>query len=120
MTVTISNGIDSVSPALVDGFRAARTSRNVLVPILNASSRAVSLRPAGLLTGTLRLFFLNHADAVECLALLAAPGIFTYENTTDSAYDMTFVVPPGELTIELDDTTRLRWWIDAPFEEITL
>lgn len=117
LTILITNGVDTVEPILVDGYDARRETRTLLITVLGATSRAVSFRPAGLRTGTLRMLFETHTEASACLDLLCGGAALDLSVSDDSEYDMTFVAINAP-SIELDDDTRGVWWAIADFEEV--
>ena len=117
MTTTITRGVDSVSPALVLGYKSARTAKNLIHPIIGRPDPDVTLAAAGLRTGTLELFCLDLAQALAVEALHAGEGVCQLEDTDLPALNM-FYVASGEIGLELDEETRLRWVVSVEYQEV--
>lgn len=117
MTTSISDGTDTFTATLMDGYTASRPSRNVPHAILGSNAPAVSLRPAGLRTGSLRLLFALHATAVSATALLASGAELTLDDTDFPTINMSFVLD-GDVELSLDEDTRSVWWVQFEFQEV--
>lgn len=115
MTTTISDGVTTVAPLVVDGYESTRAPRTIVHEVLNNPNPSVSLKPAGLRTGTLSAVFATRADAVECEAMLAAAAVLTLTSTVDVG--MTFVVHE-DITVTLDDSTRAVWLVSFGYQEV--
>lgn len=116
-TITHSGGV--ITPTIVDGYTARREARTIVHPIVNRSAPDITLRAAGLRTGSLSCVFALEVDALAAFAVLAAPQVLTLADQ-DRAIGMTFVVADGDLDIALDDATRNAWVITVPFVEVAL
>ena len=116
MTSTIT-GASPHTPAQILGYRTSRRGRNVVQELAASEDLAVTLRPAGLRSGTLRALFLTEAPARSLEAELAAAQTLTFETDELSAADMTFVLD-GTIDVELDPTTRRRWIVAFDFQEV--
>lgn len=116
---TISDGVDTVTPILIDGYEATRESRNVVHVIIGTPEPAVTLRPAGPRRGTLTALFATRADALAAEAILAADDVLTFADPDVPSLSMTFVVD-GDVTVGLDDETRALWTVAFSFLEVTL
>jgi hypothetical protein len=143
MTATITSGVYTITPTIIDGYSSTRASQNVVRTILGSSIPAVSLRPALLRSGTLQLIFGDtgptfseyivvdgivvesgetpgvDAEAASLVAetLHATGGVFTLSETSRSRVGMTYVVS-GNVTRKLDDTTRAVWIVTVDFQEV--
>lgn len=114
-TITHSAGV--MTPTVVDGYKAARSPRTILHPILGREGDDVTFRPAGLRKGTLRLVFALEADAHAAVAVLATPQVLTLDDP-DINITMSFVVAEDDIAPELDDETRKVWIVSTPFREV--
>jgi hypothetical protein len=112
---TISDGVASVVPTLIDGYEAARESRNVLHVALDGTED-VSLAAASPRAGSLRAVFGVKADAWMLLGMLGAPGVFTLASEVGEV-DMSFTFE-GDVSIALDDT-RSAWIVEFGFRELS-
>lgn len=116
MTTTISDGVDTITASVMDGYSATRPTRNVVHAILGSNAPAVSLREAGLRTGTAQLVFELQAVAEDAAAMLASGLQLTLADTDRANVGMTFVLA-GDLTVELDSDTRSVWVVSFDFQE---
>ncbi len=116
MTTTISDGTDTLTATVMDGYSATRQSRNVVHRILGSNAPAVSLREAGLRSGTHRLMFTSQTVAESAVAMLSSAAEVTLADTDRANVGMTLVVS-GNLTIELDDETRDLWVVEFDYQE---
>ncbi|WP_309105018.1 hypothetical protein [Microbacterium sp.] len=118
---TITHTTGTLTPVVVDGWRAARPARTVVHEILGRTDPDVTFRPAGLRRGTLRLVFPAEADAAHAVQVLATPQRLTLTDPDRATLAMAFVVPSdgGDIECELDDATRNVWIVSCPFQEVT-
>lgn len=114
---TISHSTGVITPTIVDGYSAARSPRTIMHPILGRDADDVTLRPAALRRGTLKLVFALEADAVSALEILATPQVLTVADP-DIDIAMSFVVAEEDVSIELDDETRGAWIVSTPYREV--
>ncbi|WP_217584865.1 hypothetical protein [Microbacterium sp. GbtcB4] len=117
---TITHTAGTITPELIDGYQASRTTRSIVHDILNRPNPDITFRPAGLRRGEFRCLFMDQADALSAYAALSVPQVLSISDADVPAIDMSFVIgPEGEqLDIELDDDTRSAWWIVVPFVEV--
>jgi len=118
VAITITCGESSVSPTLVLGYRSTRPARNLVHSIIDRADPDVTLKPAGLRTGTMQLFHLTLATALACEALHALEGVCTLEDTDLPELDMSYIAA-GDITLELDPDTRKRWVVSLEYQEVT-
>jgi hypothetical protein len=116
MPSTISYTGGSITPTLVLGYEARRESRNIIHELLDSPDVAVTLRPAGRLTGTLVLFFTTQAAALAADAAHKVARVFTFADTDLPGLGMRYVTT-NATTIALDDG-RKRWTVSVPYQEI--
>lgn len=117
MATTISNGTDTLTPALVDGWDAERSARTIVHEILGTNEPAVTLRPHGLRTGTLTVVVGTSATLAGQLDdMLRAGDVLTLASTEQPSVGMTFVAN-GRIRTSLD-ATRKVWVIEAEFHEV--
>ena len=113
---TISDGVTSVTPTLVDGYSASRAARNVLHTALDGTED-VSLMPTAPRSGVLRAVFSDEADAWSLVGMLSEPGVFTVASAL-AVIDMSFTTD-GEIAVGLDDETRSVWIVEFGFREMS-
>jgi hypothetical protein len=120
MSTTITIATVEYETLLVDGYTARRPSRNVSHPILSSEDAAVTLRPAAMRTGRLRVAIADETDAATLLDALSAGAIADLDSTDRSSIDMTFFLAAGGNTsLTLDPDTRDHWWIEFDYQETT-
>ena len=117
---TITHDAGVITPQLVDGYQASSEARTIVHPILNRSSPDITFRAAGLRTGTFRCLFRLEVDAVDAFAVFRTPQVLTITDDARTGIGMSFVVADGDISVELDDKTRDLWWVEVPFQEVTL
>jgi len=118
MATTISDGTDTLTPELVDGWEATRAGRTILHTILGSNSPAATVRASAPRTGTLRVVVgTDPSLAADIEAMLSAGKLLTLASTERAAVNMTFVVS-GQVTTSLDSETRSVWLIEAEFQEV--
>lgn len=115
---TFSNGTDSITPILIDGYSSESPSGTVVTPLLGSEDVAVTLRPASLRTGTMRLNMGPDEDAAAA-AETALRGAHVWTLVTDDreSVDMSFVVT-DRITRELDNQTRGVWFVGFGWQEV--
>lgn len=119
MSSTITQGVTTIAPDLVLSYETTRASANRTHELLGGGT-AVTLRPPGLRTGTLKLFFLTDAASAAAEALHLVPGVFTFSTPTRPTTDLRYVVADGgRITRTLDDATQLRWVLSVDFQEVS-
>lgn len=118
MSITITGGNAATTPLdclTAEQRRPARTL--VHEPIGRADAPDYTLRPAGLRTGTLELFYAVEADAYAAEAMHRAPAAFTYTDTVTPAKNMRYVVADGDLAVRRE-VPYARWIVSVPFKEV--
>jgi len=119
MANTITTGIYTITPTLIDGYEAERIGGTIVHPILGRVNPDVTLRPAAMRTGTLRLLFIEEANAKTALDVLSTGAVFRL-NSDERDVSMSFVVPEGErISYRLNDEARDGWHLDVPFAEVS-
>ncbi|MCE4024662.1 hypothetical protein LXM50_01605 [Microbacterium sp. Au-Mic1] len=119
MATTITAGATTITPILIDGFEASRSGGSIVHPILGRTNPDITLRPAGMKTGTLSLLFAVEADANMAWNALSDPAVFVL-SSDERTVSMSFVVPESQaLSLKLDPETRDHWTLSVPFQEVT-
>jgi hypothetical protein len=119
MANTITAGATIIAPTLIDGYEAERAGGTIVHPILGRTNPDVTLRPASLRTGTLKLLFADEAPALAAWNALSAGAVFRLQSD-ERTVGMYFVVPEGErIAFRLNDEARTGWHLDVPFQEVT-
>ena len=118
MTTTISDGTTTLTPLLITGWETARAARNVLHEIIERPAVDVTYRPAGLRFGTLEALLPTLEDALVLETLLCQARPFTLADTDHPLLDMAFVAS-GDITVTLDDETRIQATVGWDFQEVT-
>lgn len=116
---TITHSTGTITPQLIDGYQAASEARTIVHPIINREDPDVSLRVAGLRSGSFRCLFPAQADALAAFAVFRTPQVLTLNDPDVPAVGMSFVVAEGDISIELDGDTRSVWWVTVPFREVS-
>lgn len=114
MTV-ITAGTYTLTPTLVLGYSATRTSNSVVHTIIGRPAPVVTLRPAMLRSGTLELFFPEKADAFAALDAHAQGSVLRLVDGTDER-EMRYVLA-GNVSVELE-TETYTWKVSADFQEV--
>lgn len=118
MATTISDGTDTLTVTVMDGYSATRRGRNAVHSILGSNAPAVSLRAAGLRSGKHRLMFTSQSVAEDAVAMLGTAAEITLADTDRANVGMTLVVPAdGEISLTLDDATRDLWIVEFDYQE---
>ena len=117
MSTTITHASSTITPDLIDGFNAARQSANIVHQILGLAEPDVTIRPALLRAGTLRLIFSDETASKDAEDLHATGGIFTLASTERASIDMDYVVS-GTVRRYLSPETRNYWVLEVDFQEV--
>lgn len=119
MTI-ITHGADTITPTQVLGYQSEREGRNIVHPILGRPSPDVTLRPAGLRTGTLSMGFAGptaEGDSRFAENLHSNGGVFTLMSAERLTVPMSYVVA-GRIGRELEDESRDAWIVNVDFQEV--
>lgn len=115
---TITKSAVVHTPRFVEGYESARPARTVVHAIIGNSESAVTSRAAGLRTGTLRTQWTTEALASAFELFIAGTGIFALADSSVTTVNMNFL-PKGQIRRQLDQQTRVRWWVIFDFVEVT-
>ncbi len=108
---------DTSEPDLVMGYETSRTSRNIRHEIVGGGI-GVSLIPADLRRGTLRLYYGDReADAAACVEMHARGEVMTITIDERDTLSMSYFVD-GEFGYSLDEQTRDDWVVSVAYQEI--
>lgn len=116
MATTITNGTDTLTPTLIDGWEATREARTIVHQILGSNEPAVTLRPQGLRAGTLEIVVGTDASLAASIEEMLCAGELLALASTSQPVGMSFVVS-GDVTTRLN-ATRKVWLISAEFQEV--
>lgn len=117
---TITDGIVTVTPTLIDGYESTRRSGSLFHEVPGLEWPDVVLRPSGPRTGRLRLVFADasaESDSLTAELLHAAGGVLTLISTERTSVDMDYVVS-GDIIRALDPVTRDAWVLTVDFTEV--
>ena len=114
-TITAASVI--VTPLEVLGYASTREAGNQVHQVLNRSSPDVTLRAAGLRTGTLSFLVATLADALVLEAMHALPGFVRLDDSDLPQIGM-FYVATGAITVELEDESRDLWIVSVDYQEV--
>jgi len=118
MTATITDTAgNNLNPDLALGYATTRYSENIIHKIVGRSNPDVTLRPAALRTGTLRLLFSSEYAANAAVNFHARAAVFTLTDTDLPLSGMRYVLS-GKADRELDEETLLRWVVTVDYQEI--
>lgn len=116
--LTLYDSVTETTPELVLGYQTQREARTVVHRVLDRVDPDVSLRPAGMRSGTLDLFYLTEQEAYDAEVMHTMPARFTFTEDDRPTASMTYVVADGRIQRRLDDATRRRWVVSVPFVEV--
>jgi hypothetical protein len=119
MTTIITSGADTLNPTMVLGYSSSRLAGNIIHPVLGREDPDVTMRPAGLRTGTLELLFTGETDGKEAEDLHSTTAVFTLTSTDRPSINMSYVAA-GRIGRELDPDTRDVWVVRIEFQEVIL
>lgn len=114
---TISDGTTTITPLLVTGYESTRQSRNVIHDIIGREDPEVTLRVAGLRTGTLEMLVSTLANALALEALHTPGVVMTLADVDLPGLNMDYVTS-GDIGVQLDDETRDRWLVTVDYQEV--
>lgn len=114
---TITDGTTTSTPVAVLGYESKRSGQNIVHAVIGRADPDVTLRPAGLRTGTLTLLFESEADAAECEVMHAAAVVLAMADSDVSTVGMSYVVS-GAVTRSLDDASRSLWTVAVEYQEV--
>lgn len=109
-----TNG-DTTAPTLILGYETARRSQNLYHDVLGGG-QDVTLRPAALRSGTLRLFYPSEADAAAAMTMHAKSALFYVYDPDRPSIGMYYAVD-GTLALELD-SGRNVWTLAVGYQEV--
>lgn len=107
-----------VTPLLTLGYSSSAQSLNVTHQVLGGDLD-VTVRAAGMRTGTLQFLFSDEDDAAACELMHRQPMSFTLTDDDRATIDMTYVIAPaGNIARALDGDTRDQWTVSVDFQEV--
>lgn len=141
MTTVIEYGDSGlIVPTLIDGYQASRESRNVIHTAVGLAAPSVTIRPAGMRRGTLRMVFSGGSastqyavvdgyiqrvetgsdpeqDSKDAFDAHSGANVFVLRDSTRTTVEMTYVAD-GAIGRELDSVTRRTWIVTVDYQEI--
>jgi hypothetical protein len=114
----ITHDTTTIEPVVVEGYESTREGRNVVHPIIGRAEPDVTLRPANLRTGTLRLVFDDEDASAAAELEHATGGVFAVVSTERATIEMSYVVA-GEIVRGLDEDTSEDWIVTVEYQEVT-
>ena len=107
----------SHSPTLVTGYSAARPNPSTVLRVVNRVDPVVILAPAQTREGTLELFALDYAAALEAQAVAAASSLLMFRQADFPGMDM-WLIPSTAQVDPLEETVAgWRWRVSLPYVE---
>jgi hypothetical protein len=116
ITVTAATGA-ILRPALVLGYQWKLTSRSNVHQLISSYAPAVTVRPASLRSGTLRLLFLTEGEAATAQLVHSLGSVLTLADSDRPTAGMSYVLS-GVLDTQLDTQTSKRWVVSVDYEEV--
>jgi hypothetical protein len=107
---------DPIEPAVIEEYETANAAGNIVHSILGVEAPDVTLRPAGLRTGTIALTFDTEAESALARTAHGLPEVFTLTVTGRSYLDMTYVL--GQSGILSYRTAAGRYVVEVGFQEV--
>jgi len=106
---------DTTEPVLVLGYETSRRSQNIYHDVLGGG-QDVTLRPAALRTGTLRLLFADEDSARDAVAMHAKAALFYFEDPDRRIATMYYAID-GDVRLALHEQREL-WTVDVAYREV--
>lgn len=119
MTTTLSSSTASSTPLLVLGYESTRQAGNKLHQLIDRADVDVTLKSAGLRSGTLTFGYATYAGALVCESMHAAADFITLVDDSIAGIGMVYVAS-GSINVALDDETRQLWTVAVEFQEVLL
>jgi hypothetical protein len=114
---TVTKGAVTLTPLLLIDPEYTRASGNIVHKILGRSNPDITFAPALMRTGTHKFLCADRAAAKAFEDLHATPGVFTLVDATMAGYGMKYVTTDS-LKVAVEPTTRARWIVEIPFQEV--
>ncbi len=116
-TITATSTGGTTTPLLVNGYEAARQSRNIIHDLLSDGIAVTLINPRPR-SGTLRLLYDDEAAAFAALNLHAEETTFAIVSDERAGVGMIYVLD-GDVSIALDEETQTAWIVSVGFQEVT-
>ena len=116
---TITDGVSTITPDLILGWRSTRTSRTVLHTVIGKPDPDVTLRPSGLRAGVLRLFFLTSDDAHAAEALHTTAAVLHLDADPEQPDLSMAYVTAGPVDYAAATDEGRHWTLDVTYQEVT-
>lgn len=116
MSTFITHGATTITPTVVSSYEVEQEGGNLVHTIPGRSEPDVTLRPAGLRTGTLTLTFASATAANAARLLHVTGGVFTLTSPEQAVVNMSYVLS-GKLGTVLGSAGE--WTITVDFHEVS-
>lgn len=116
MTVTLSNGTDSVSPALALPYEIDYAQSTIVHDVPGREYPDVTLRPAGARSGTLQLLFIGMTGALEAANLHTTGSVMELTDTANPLMDMHYVAVDAVRLVQQESVHPFILMV--PFQEV--
>ncbi|MDU0367677.1 hypothetical protein RWH45_10650 [Microbacterium sp. KSW4-17] len=120
MPTVITVGASTIAPQQVMNITSQQESGTIVHPILGRAFPDITLRPAGVRTGTITMGFAGptaETDAATARALLASGVVFTIAPEERTSLSMACIVS-GRISLDLEDVTRDAWVLTVDYQEV--
>ncbi|ROS57198.1 hypothetical protein [Frigoribacterium sp. PhB118] len=104
-------------PLYVLGYESQRASAHVFHDVIGRANPDVTLRPAGLRTGTLSYLFASEAEAAECERMHSGTAVLTLDDPELPTIAMPYVAD-GAISRQLDPQSRALWLVGVAYREV--
>lgn len=118
MANTIFDGSTTITPSLISGWESNQESQTVVHKVIGKSAPDVTLKPAGMRTGTLETVFLTASSANIARTFLSQAKKFILATDQTWLVEMHFVVT-GNVTCTLEPSTQNVWLVKFDFQEVS-
>ena len=115
-TITTAAG-QTTEPVLVLSYETVRNVPTLTHTIIGRGDPDVTLKPAGLRSGTLQLLYATEAEATAAMLVLTVLGTLVLADDDVASVGMTFVVT-GDLYSREDEQTHRAWVVSVPYAEV--
>lgn len=118
MSITITNGSDSITPLMSLSHESESKSGNIVHELLDGNI-SISFRPLRPSKGTHEFLFSTEAEANAAKILHSKTGTFVLSDTDLPTMSMSYVIAAGGKVVrKLDKDTRKRWIVSVDYQEV--
>lgn len=120
MSTTISTGSLTTLPVLVKNWESAQETRNIIHKIIGKSAPDVTIKPAGMRTGTLSLFYTTLSAAESARSIFTTAAVFTITSTDAPWLDGFKFVISGSVSAAIEEVDLASWHISIDYQEVLM